>query len=443
MNNCAVIVRLGEVRKHLNADKLCVTTIFGNQVIVGTDVKPGDLGVYFEAGLQLGEEFAKANDLIRRKNPVTGLSEGGMFDENRRVRAQKLRGQISDGFWMPISCLNFLEIGMVLPEEGMEFTALKDTEICTKYIPRGRESGVNRANQTKTKKKVSIMFKEHYDTMQLGRNLDKIKGASEIVITEKLHGTSQRVGYVQIESEQSWLDKLFTWLNRNIRFEHTKTVEWKYLNGTRRVVLSDSNAGTGYHDDNMRVQAAEWFQNKLHPGETVYFEVVGYEPSSKPIMPIVSTTKLNDKTIQAQYPQNMIFSYGCNIGQHKVYVYRMTTTSIDGTTVDYSWDDIVSRCEEIGVSTVPLLFIGSVDYNVDLDSTEDIAKAYLTLADSLSKGPSTLDSAHIKEGVCVIVKSGLHPVVLKHKSFEFKVLEGIIKDEGIVDQEEQENVSEG
>ena len=28
-----------------------------------------------------------------------------MFDENRRIRTQKLRGEISDGFWCPVTLL--------------------------------------------------------------------------------------------------------------------------------------------------------------------------------------------------------------------------------------------------------------------------------------------------------------------------------------------------
>jgi hypothetical protein len=48
-----------------------------------------------------------------------------------------------------------------------------------------------------------------------------------------------------------------------------------------------------------------------------------------------------------------------------------------------------------------------------------------------------LDDSHIKEGVCVrIDQFGLKPKVFKHKSFNFKVLEGIAKDSGVVDAEE-------
>jgi hypothetical protein len=51
-------------------------------------------------------------------------------------------------------------------------------------------------------------------------------------------------------------------------------------------------------------------------------------------------------------------------------------------------------------------------------------------------GPSTLDARHIKEGVCVRIEGGINNQTFKFKSFEFKVLEGIIKDSGVIDAEE-------
>ena len=45
---------------------------------------------------------------------------------------------------------------------------------------------------------------------------------------------------------------------------------------------------------------------------------------------------------------------------------------------------------------------------------------------------------HIKEGVCVRIEGGLVNKTFKFKSFEFKVLEGIVKDSGVIDTEEAE-----
>jgi hypothetical protein len=59
------------------------------------------------------------------------------------------------------------------------------------------------------------------------------------------------------------------------------------------------------------------------------------------------------------------------------------------------------------------------------------------MVDHLAQGNSLLDIRHLKEGVCVrIDQHGIRPKVYKHKSFNFKVLEGIIKDSGVIDSEE-------
>src|SRR3989338_6301269 len=98
----AIVCKLTNVRKHPGADRLNLASILGNQIVVGLDSKDGDVGVYFGVDGQLASDFATVNDLVRRKNP-DGTPAGGMFDENRRVRAQKFRTEKSEGFFAPLS----------------------------------------------------------------------------------------------------------------------------------------------------------------------------------------------------------------------------------------------------------------------------------------------------------------------------------------------------
>ena len=51
--------------------------------------------------------------------------------------------------------------------------------------------------------------------------------------------------------------------------------EWKYLNGTRRVVIEEST-GQQFHDPTIRDNAFNLFKDNLRKGETVYFEIVGF-----------------------------------------------------------------------------------------------------------------------------------------------------------------------
>src|SRR5699024_8409247 len=106
--HCGYITTLKNVRPHTNANKLLLGTCFGNTVCVSLDYYEGMLGVYFHCDLQLSEAFCRVHDLVRRKNPETGEYEGGYMDPNKRnVKTIKLRGEPSDGLFMPLSCLDY------------------------------------------------------------------------------------------------------------------------------------------------------------------------------------------------------------------------------------------------------------------------------------------------------------------------------------------------
>jgi len=141
----------------------------------------------------------------------------------------------------------------------------------------------------------------------------------------------------------------------------------------------------------------------------------------------------------------MAYSYGCAPAQSDVYVYRITFTNEDGHSIDYSWDDVVRRCAELGVKTVPLIrkitfeelaLKGILETGKETVDDRDTQAAFVKMVEEDAKGASVIDPRHIKEGVCVRIEGGLNNQTFKFKSFEFKFLEGIIKDSGVVDMEE-------
>lgn len=188
-----IVTKIKNVRAHPNADRVKLGTCHGNQVVVGLDVEEDHMGVYFACDGQLSHEFCHANDLYREvslnKHPD---EKGGMFDNNRRVRAQRFRGEISDGFWVPLHYFGFLSVSG-LDVEGFEFDTWQGVPICSKYI-NAATIKVARENQGKKTKraKTSKMFKEHFDTGQFNRNLHEFEKGQFIIITEKLHGCVSR-----------------------------------------------------------------------------------------------------------------------------------------------------------------------------------------------------------------------------------------------------------
>jgi hypothetical protein len=433
----AIVTRLTNVRPHPNADKVQLATCHGNQVVIGLDSLEGHLGVYFPSDGQLSDEFCKANNLYRDAELNARKDEkGGMFDANRRVRAQKFRGETSDGFWVPLHYFGFIMV-TGLDVEGFEFDEWKGVPICNKYV-NPNTAKIARENQGKKTRvsRSSVMFKEHFDTGHFGKSIHEFEKGQHIIITEKLHGTSGRIGHVQMTRELGWLEKLVTKFGLAINDK-----EWAYLNGTRRVVLGESKSANQFHDPTIRDKAMNLFKGNLRKGETVYFEIVGYESTGAAIMPSVDTTKMGDKEFTKQYGKSMAYSYGCEPTQSEVYVYRMTFANEDGQSIDYAWNDVVKRCNELGVKTVPhvaTITLNELEAITHKFDDRDLREYFSNTVETFGTGPSILDTRHIKEGVCVRIEGGLVNKTFKFKSFEFKVLEGIVKDSGVIDTEEAE-----
>ena len=138
--------------------------------------KEGDIGIYFPTDGKLGQEYAEANNLVRKKDE-NGNNIGGYLDPDKRnIKAIKLRGEKSDGLFMPLYSLSpFCNIDEL--SIGDRITIINGTVICEKYIPRGnRRAGTNGNKKTKKKKVVVFpLFQEHIDTLSSDKKLLKQK----------------------------------------------------------------------------------------------------------------------------------------------------------------------------------------------------------------------------------------------------------------------------
>lgn len=458
------ITTLKNVHKHSNADRLQIGECFGNSVIVSMDYVEGQLGVYFPVDGQLSEEFCKVNDLVRRKDE-NGNPCGGYLDpEKRNIKALKLRGEKSDGLFMPLTCLaDFCKISDL--KEGDTISVLNGKEICKKYIPkRNHSSRSYHGGGKKAKANFAPTFYEHVDTAQLAYNLNAFKAGDIVELTLKMHGTSGRTGYLPlVKYKKSWLDKLLKRPGKQYK-------EYGYVTGTRRVVLDDRHDGGFYDDNSFRHEMARKFEGKLCKGEVAYYEIVGFVNENTPIMASVKNSKIKDKTFSKQYGDETVFAYGCdpkgdweqtftkvcntdgveilppvvNVPKCEVYVYRMTMTNEDGDVVEMSPDQVRMRCEQMGVKTVPVFerFIipefnpeiveDERGYYIDETATPvDAGEYVLRKVEQYFDGPDPIGKTHIREGVVARIVNRPNIAVYKHKNFSFKVLEGIIKDEAL------------
>lgn len=113
----------------------------------------------------------------------------------------------------------------------------------------------------------------------------------------------------------------------------------------------------------------------------------------------------------------------------KLHIYRVTLTTEDGSTVDYTQHQLVQWCKDRGFDPAfdivePFVYDGN-------------QAALVELVDKLTERPEWLtedyhDTSHISEGVIVRAdRNTLTPLFLKSKSYAFKVLEGIISEKEV------------
>ncbi len=427
MSYNAYITRIKTIRKHSNADRLQVATVFGNDVIIGLDVKENDLMVYFPTDGRLNIEYCRKNKLLREKD-AEGNNIGGYMEETKcHVTTIKLRGERSDGLLMPLSSLgSFTDINAL--KEGDIIDILNGVLICEKYIPRGSKNKSEGSLKDKKKKKINTIsypfFDEHIDTSQLAYNTHQFKEGDLCYITLKMHGTSQRTANTLKEENKRLPYLIYKGLKLlNINIKPKKT--WGYVSGTRRTVLKNFNGGY-YGNDGFRQHWHDFFNGKLPKGLSVYYEVVGYTQGNQTIMPECSNKKTNDKSFIKQYGETTRFTYGCGIGQNDIYVYRMTMTNEDGHVIEIPWEIVKIYCDKMGVKHVPQL-----DKFV-FTNTDDL----MNRVNSFVDGTDPIGKTHIKEGIVIRIDNREKFTAFKHKSFMFKLLEGIIKADDVLDMEE-------
>jgi len=364
--NNAIVTQLTNVRPHPNADRLKLATVLGTPVVVGLDSKDGDLVIYFDSNLRLSHEYLYNNNLYSNKEMNKDTSVRGYFGKNGRVRAQKFRGEISNGYVAEFESLFFIcEVHWIL-KEGDEFTSINGVKICEKYIvPIKGFQGQSR----KQTKPISTMFHKHWDTKQLMRELNSIPSFTTCYIEEKIHGTSGRTGNVLCKTNRPW------W-----KFWKPKE-EWKVISGTRRV--DEIN----YHLPQIRKEIEDKISPHLHKGEEVYYEIYGYDKTGSPI--------------QVGFP------YGCNPREYKVLIYRVTITTPDGFCFDLDRESVYRRANELGLEK-PILFAVCGGHDI------------LSQAKRFYSGKSAVDANTVKEGIVVWFKDSCNKwTCLKYKSEEF------------------------
>ena len=450
-----LVCKLGTHIPIEGADKIVRVDMFGETIITQKTNKEGELGILFDMETCLSHEYSSKNNMYRHSQLNVDESEVGYLEDDRRIRPIKLKGVKVSGLWMPLSSLEFRSTDTgKYPLVGFEVDSFDGVPLCEKYVSKATKSAMNSGGGKKVSYNAVPTFKEHIDTEQWARNKHVVKNGSYVILTEKLHGTSGRAAYLptlqpkltrwqNIVSTVSAFLQYGTW-----NLGQADMYDYEFVVGSRRVVKSvggseAENKDHFYKEDLWTTISRQYFGGRLKKGESVYFEIVGYTPTGEAIMASTPNTKLEKFLDKAEYKDfinrygtTTHFHYGCSPDgvdslRYKVFVYRITMANEDGDSIDYTWDQVKSRCDMLGVDHVPELDRFEVRKNdIDLEEASRIVE-------ELTNKPSEMFPGHVREGICIRVDTGsMTPTLLKNKSYVFKVLEGIIKDSDKVDIEE-------
>jgi hypothetical protein len=223
-----------------------------------------------------------------------------------------------------------------------------------------------------------------------------------------------------------------------------KENEYGLTYSSRRVIkavngVEKNGTVNHYYTEDIWGVVAKEVADKIPNGFSLYGEIVGFTPSGE--------------AIQSGY------HYGCEKGQHKFLVYRVTLTTIDGLTVELSWPQLKEFCTKYGLEHVTELYYGlAVDVHFNdgsrLDDERDtlfgdefnekFQADFLEMLESelVSDMDCFFNPGEPAEGIVLRIDRLNEAESYKLKNFRFLEKESKDLDKGVLDTETAETLTE-
>jgi len=314
-------------------------------------------------------EFDELNKEIE-ENTSFIRSHVGFFNKNGRVRSIRLGGVQSMGYLFTLDELakynpNVKNISLN-QYVGEDFDTIEDKLFIKAYVPfvpeRKTCSKVEKRNKKAEQfdRMVKGEFSFHYDTSPLPKCIGRLKPSDVVAISCKLHGTSLICGKLHVKTPiklpfHKWIWNKFVDLTGLFKAHRITdyVIDYGNVTASRTVIKNqyiNENVSDGYYGVDIWSEYGNLIYPFLPEGMTVYGEIIGYLTGS-------------DKMIQKNY------DYGCNKGENKLMVYRITTTNEDGTKHEWNvtevkeWtENLVKEHPEIAdrIHVIDLLYHGTL-----------------------------------------------------------------------------------
>lgn len=334
------VCQIEKVEKHPNADRLDIVGIKGWRCITGKDeYVVGDKCIYIPIDSLLDD---KAQQVLFPPDSKIKSSRG-------RIKTIKIRGAISQGMVVKPKVFNLEHCAIGSNVAGMIGV--------TKWEEPELPSTVNTYGYAANKKQCNPNFHKYTDIENFKNFPDTFTPLEMVAVTEKIHGTNFRCGWVKTVPNTWWkkVKKFLCWLP-----------EWEFVYGSRNVQLQDKINPKVFYKKNVYKEIVENYQlktilgavrNKYDCEAVIYGEIYG-------------------DGIQKNY------SYGCEPSEHGLVVFDVM---LDGKYLN--WDALKSFKTVYQLPFVPILYVGPY-------KPEYIQK--------LARGESELSNQQkIREGVVV------------------------------------------
>ncbi len=315
------VCEIKNIEKHPNADKLDIATVKGWNCIVGRDAyRIGDWCIFFPPDSVLPSNLIEKYDL-------EFLKKGG------RVGTLKLRGFISQGLILPYECV---KIQCSVGDNVADVLGIKKYEV--QEIVKSKSGNI-------TSRRIQNPFFSKYTDIENIRNFDQVfQDGDLVVITEKIHGSNIRFGWLPIEinfRNGDWLGILRSlWKKYILRQTH------EFVYGSHNVQLQWNNQ-KNFYDKNIYAEVLKDYDTESLPANFIFYgEVFG-------------------KGVQD-------LEYG------KPGLSLVIFDVKDIETSNYlGWETVCDICSEFGFVPVPTLYIG--EFYEDVLANETIGDTAVCL----------------------------------------------------------------
>lgn len=300
------VVRIEEVIPHDNADRLEICKVLGWYCVAAKgQFKHGDLAVYFEVDSVLPPELV-----------ATLFANSKIQPDKGRIRAVKIRGVFSQGL---LASTDLIPAGFEVGASCDDTLGVTKYEPPTRHISQAHGDGIHRRKSKKSQTMVADIPR-YIDTIRFERCPNIFAPDEWVHVTAKIHGTSARFGWANIEGRTKWA---------KIK------VAIRKLFGKGTVFVAGSR-NVDFNNQAIYAKCAQKYglKEKLGPKEVLFGEIAGYYPEGG--------------AIQANG-----YTYGCRPKEHKLFAYALMR---DGKYVDYG--EFLSFCFHNNIPCVPLLSHG-------------------------------------------------------------------------------------